>query len=206
MYNPKSFQSTDINDAFELMDQNPFATVVTVVDGNVVISHLPLTPQKRGEHIELVGHIARANPQWRTFAESKVTVIFHGPHAYITPKWYSEDDVPTWNYATVHASGSVNLIEEQEGIVSCLRELTAHVERHWPSGWEFSIPDDLSGEALEKSIIGFRIRIENINFKKKLSQNRSSADHIGIMKGLEERKDESSHKVLSEMRKLYPKD
>lgn len=203
MYNPPRFQSTDMSEVFELMDQNPFATVITVVDGSPMISHLPLTPQRKDNDIELIGHLARANPQWKSFANSVVTVIFHGPHTYITPKWYAKDDVPTWNYSTVHVMGRVELIETQQGIIDCLKTLTAHVERHWPSGWDFFIPDDLAGDALSKGILGFRIKIEEINYKKKLSQNRSAADHAGVLRGLEGRKDENSQKVLAEMKKLY---
>jgi len=206
MYNPQRFKSADSNEAFDLMDRNPFATMITVTDGKPFVSHLPLTPKRVGDKIELIGHLARANPHWRSLANSQVTVIFHGPHTYITPQWYTENDVPTWNYSTVHAVGGGELIESREGIVECLKELTAHVERHWPSGWDFFIPDDLSGDILPKSIVGFKIKIDEINFKKKLSQNRTAADRAGVLKGLEARADDSSRLVLSEMRRLYHSD
>lgn len=138
-----------------------------------------------------------------SFASTQATVIFHGPHTYITPKWYTENDVPTWNYSVVHVTGGVELIEDHDGIVECLKELTAHVERRWPSGWELFIPDDLSGDILPKSIVGFRIKVDEINFKKKLSQNRTPADRAGVLKGLEARGDDNSRWVLGEMKKLY---
>lgn len=203
MYNPQRFKSADPNEAFELMNQNPFATVITVIDGKPFVTHLPITPKKIDNKIELIGHLARANPHWKSFQNSNVTVIFQGPHTYITPKWYGEDDVPTWNYSTVHVTGKVELIEGSDGIVDCLKELTAHVERIWPSGWEFFIPDDLRGDSLSKNIVGFRINVDEINYKKKLSQNRSPADRAGVLKGLEGRVDENSRMMLSEMRKLY---
>lgn len=203
MYNPQRFKSVDTNEAFDLMDRNPFATVITVVEGKPFVSHLPLTPKMVGNEIELIGHLARANPHWKSFANSQATVIFHGPHTYITPKWYAENDVPTWNYSTVHVTGKIELIESHDGIVDCLKELTSHVERHWPSGWEFFIPDDLMGDILPKSIVGFKIKVAEINFKKKLSQNRTTADRAGVLKGLETRGDDNSRSVLSEMKKLY---
>lgn len=205
-YNPQRYKAENISEAFDLMDQNPFATVISVSEDKPLVSHLPLTPKRVGEHIELIGHLARANPHWRLLSTANTTVIFQGPHAYITPTWYAKDDVPTWNYSTVHASGPIQLIEDQQGLVECLKDLTAHVERHWPSGWEFAIPDDLSGDVLSKSIVGFRIRVESINFKKKLSQNRSPADRAGVLRGLGERKDDASQGVLREMLKLYSKD
>lgn len=203
MYNPQRFKSDDTNEAFDLMEQNPFATVITVVEGKPFVSQLPLTPKMVGNKVELIGHLARANPHWKLFANFQTTVIFHGPHTYITPKWYAENDVPTWNYSTAHVTGRIELIDSHDGIIECLKELTAQVERKWPSGWEFFIPDDLAGDILPKSIVGFKIKVTEINFKKKLSQNRTPADRLGILKGLETRDDDNSRSVLSEMKKLY---
>lgn len=206
MYNPQRFRSNDTDEAFDLMCKNPFATVITVIKDQPFVSHLPLTPKKVGDEIELIGHLARANPQWKSFRNSKATVIFHGPHGYITPTWYAKNDVPTWNYLTVHLTGEVELIETYEGIVECLKELNAHVERHWPSGWQFFVPDDLAGDVLCKGIVGFKVKVDEINFKKKLSQNRTPADRAGVLKGLECREDDGSRQVLLEMRKLYDAD
>ncbi len=185
------------------MDRNPFATLITATNNLPFVSHLPLTPKKVGDKIELIGHLARANPHWKSFANAQATAIFHGPHTYITPKWYAENDVPTWNYSTVHVGGRIELIESYDGIVECLKELTAHVERHWPSGWEFFISDDLTGEILPKSIVGFKIEVDMLNFKKKFSQNRTPADRAGVLLGLENRSDAGSRAVLTEMLKIY---
>lgn len=111
--------------------------------------------------------------------------------------------MPTWNYTTVHVAGQIELIESHDGIVQCLKDLTDHIERHWPSGWDFYIPEDLRGDILPQSILGFKIKIDEINFKKKLSQNRSPGDRAGVLKGLETRKDSASQSVLSEMKKMY---
>ena len=97
------------------------------------------------------------------------------------------------------------MIEDYDGIVDCLKELTTHVERHWPSGWDFFIPDDLTGDVLAKSIVGFKITVDSINFKKKLSQNRTPADRAGVLKGLEGRQDDASQRVLADMLRLYSK-
>lgn len=95
------------------------------------------------------------------------------------------------------------MIEDHDDIVECLKELTSHVERHWPSGWEFSIPNDLGGENLAKVIVGFRFKVEEINFKKKLSQNRTPTDQMNVLMGLENRDDDNSRYILQEMRKLF---
>jgi transcriptional regulator len=203
MYNPQKFRETNISEAFELMDRYPFATVISAVGGESVISHLPLTPKINGDQIELIGHLARANPHWKQMANANITAVFLGAHTYITPKWYVENNVPTWNYSSVHASGIVNLIEDEIGIIDCLKELTTHVERHWPSGWEFFIPKDLLGPNLTKNIVGFKIKVTNFNFKKKLSQNRNDEDRRGVIEGLSKRLDEQSKNVLNDMKKLY---
>lgn len=205
MYNPQRYRAEDSTEAFELMDKNPFATVISISDNKPFVSHLPLTPKKQGDQIELIGHLAKANPHWKLFSTAHTTAIFQGPHTYITPRWYAKNDVPTWNYSTVHATGSIQLIEDYDGIVDCLKELTAHVERHWPSGWDFFIPDDLTGDVLTKSIVGFKIIVDSINFKKKLSQNRTPADRAGVLKGLEGRQDDASQRVLADMMRLYSK-
>lgn len=202
MYNPTRFKSEDLIEAFKVMDNYPFATVISVVDGKPFISHLPLTPKINGEKIELIGHLAKANTHWKFLNQNPATILFQGAQTYITPKWYAEDNVPTWNYSVVHVTGEVELFEKTNDIIHCLKELTAHAERLWPSGWEFFIPDDLSGDALSQNIVGFKIRITDINFKRKLSQNRSKEDFNGVLKGLETRSDDNSRSVLAEMKKL----
>lgn len=212
MYNPLRFQSTDRNAAIELMDRHPFATVITTgvttdgtsLSGHVpLISHLPLTPIRKGDEIYLLGHFAKANPHCKHVSNNTTTAIFHGPHTYITPKWYAQNDVPTWNYSVVHCHGPVDLVEDEAGLVECLKALSAHAERHWPSGWDFFIPDDLSGDVLVKSIVGFRLHVRELQFKTKLSQNRNADDRAGILRGLESRKDENSAKVLANMLQLF---
>lgn len=203
MYTPQKFKIADRDKAFDLMTKYPFATIISVFGDTPTISQLPLTPIRKGDQIQLIGHMAKANPHWKVMSQKKITAIFHGPHTYVTPMWYAENDVPTWNYANVHISGTVDLIEDTDGLIDCLKLLSKHSEKQWPSGWEFFIPDDLAGEILPRSIVGFKITIEDLNFKMKMSQNRSEKDRSGIMKGLSQRKDEQSHLVLKIMEDLY---
>src|SRR3954470_2539732 len=105
MYLPSFFKENDPATLYALMRENPFATLITVADGAPFVGHLPLLVRDG----EILGHMARANPQWRQFPE--VTAIFHGPHTYVSPTWYtSEGQVPTWNYAVVHARGRAELV------------------------------------------------------------------------------------------------
>lgn len=206
MYNPERFKVEDKAEAFELMDRYPLATLISVPEGRPFVSHLPLVPKKNGDQVELVGHLARANPHWKLLPQGPVTVIFHGPHAYITPQWYEAFDVPTWSYLKVQCRGRVEMVETEDGVLACLRELSAHTEKHWPSDWEFGVPEDLSGPNLLKGIVGFRILVDEISYKKKMVQPRAPADRAGAMRGLATRQDEGSRGILSEMLKLFRPD
>jgi transcriptional regulator len=187
------FKHENQAEIFEIIGKYPLATVISSTQKGPFISHLPLVMDPHEKGVSLVGHLARANPHWKLLNGSEVTVIFHGPSAYITPKWYVENDVPTWNYAVVHVKGRVELIEEKEGIIDCLKKLTAHAETSSKDPWEFWIPEDLSN--LSQMIVGFRIVIDKMNAKFKLSQNRSDEDRKGAIAGLEKRGDEVSREV-----------
>lgn len=203
MYNPPRFKIENKQEAFALMVNYPFATVVSVKENQPLISHLPLIPKWIDGDIELAGHMAKANPHWRILDSENTTLLFHGAHTFITPVWYEKDDVPTWNYSALHVSGQITLIEDYEGIVNCLKNLTDFTEEHWPSGWNFFIPEDLSGPLLTKHIVGFKILVKDINYKRKLSQNRSANEQKNIIKGLANRTDENSQKVRGDMLAQY---
>jgi transcriptional regulator len=205
-YNPPRFQGKDRSEALDFISVNSFAAVITVFENNPTISQLPLTIEVRGDDIFLIGHLAKQNPHANIISKSKVTVLFHGAHTYITPVWYAENDVPTWNYSSVQVTGDVELIEDNQGLIDCLQVLTTDTEKKYPSGWNFFIPDDLQGPTLTKSIVGFKIKVSDISFKQKLSQNRSAIDRKGILDGLAERTDAQSQAVLADTKRLYNDD
>lgn len=197
MYLPKRFENSNVNQSLELMRKYPLAIVISQSNEGPFISHVPLIVEQRGDDIVLLGHLARRNPHWKLMNEQSVYVIFNGPNTYITPKWYTKNDVPTWNYAVVHAKGISSLIQDSAGIKYCLEKISQFAEGKTPDPWKFWIPDDLSQPGvLEKAIVGFSIRIESIQSKFKLSQNRSEADRDGVVRGLENRKDDMSHEIL----------
>lgn len=130
-----------------------------------------------------------------------ITAIFNGPHTYITPTWYVGREVPTWNYAVVHVTGKLRWIREFKPLIALLRQMTNVFEGNRDDRWRFSLPDDLkSEEELTSAIIGFEIEVASMDAKFKLSQNRSTEDRQGVLRGLETRTDEMSRKVLEMMR------
>lgn len=201
-YNPNKFKSDDVDAALALMNAYPFATLLSIVGGEPFVSHLPLLTERNQDKIILTGHMSRANQHWKHL-DGGATAVFHGPHAFITPKWYAKNDVPTWNYSVVHVRGQIKLIEDFSGISTCLQKLTTYLEKNWPSGWEFWIPPDLGPEALPRQIVGFEVVVDDIAHKAKLSQNRSPEDRKGVMQGLATRLDEQSRLVLADMQNLY---
>lgn len=156
-----------------------------MTSGELHISHLPLLLEERAHKKFLIGHLALANPHARHLDKHKVTAVFNGPNAPIHPKWYAENDVPTWNYAAVHVSGYCTLIRDKKGIQTCLEKLATAVELFDGTSWPFWLPDDLKD--FEKMIVGFEIEIETIDAKFKLSQNRSESDFLSVQKGLQQR-------------------
>jgi transcriptional regulator len=201
VYLPRSFENTDLAQSLALMRAHPLATVISVdsIDGHgsPFVSHLPLIVEREGDGLVCIGHLARANPHWKLLGGRRATAIFHGPNAYITPSWYAQNSVPTWNYAVVHVCGVVTLIEDRAGIVRCLEALTATVEQG-PEAWQFWIPENLR-DTLESAIVGFRLTVDSLQSKFKLSQNRSAADRDSVLRGLAGRTDAASHAVRALM-------
>lgn len=181
MYTPKAFACVDREALHGLMEAYPFAILVTP-DG--AISHIPLLllPTEDGELGTLFGHVARPNPQAESLRNpGRATAVFSGPHGYISPRWYETAlAVPTWNYAAVHAHGSVRIIEGDD----FLARLGQLLDRYEPEGWQDRMPADYLRKQLP-GIVGFELTIERLEGKLKLSQNKSQADILGAIAGLE---------------------
>jgi transcriptional regulator len=146
MYVPTSFRVEDEEVLADFIGRYGFATLVTAADGSPFATHLPITYDRDGG--KLVGHMARANPQWRAFeAGGEVLVMFQGPHAYVSPSYYASDfAVPTWNYAAVHVYGVAKAIteEEQLGRIVDRYESGRSVPWRWERKRNSWFPDGLS--------------------------------------------------------------
>jgi len=206
MYLPSRFKvQEEQTEAIAVIRRHPLATLISVVEGAPFVSHLPLVLEKRGSDLVLIGHLAQANPH-AAFLRSggrSVYAVFNGPNAYISPRWYGVDDVPTWNYAVVHVGGEVTPIEDFDGIVECLKKLSAHAEADVASPWRFWLPRDLADPTvLPKAIMGFEIRVSDLRAKFKLSQQRPQ-DRDAVASGLRvERSDSGSLRIADLMSRL----
>lgn len=186
MYIPEYFKETNPERISALIKDNSFGTLITVPNGGVpFVSHLPfLYEHSADSNGKLLCHMARTNPQWQHFlSSSEVLAIFQGPHAYISPSWYSSPSVPTWNYAVVHLRGEARLIEGKSNLETLLEQLTQVYESQMPNPWESKLTDERNSKLLDM-IVGFEIEITDIQGKFKLSQNRSLEDQQRIIEEL----------------------
>lgn len=180
MYTPKFNQLTDRATLLEAMRTYSFAILFgTATDGTPTATHLPLLVKDEGEHGLLEGHFAKANPHWQALAGRETLVVFPGPHSYVSPSLYAEElSVPTWNYISIHAYGTLDLIEEEAGKQRLIEELIATYEPAYLDRWH-SLPNGFRHTNLA-GIMGFRIPIRRIEGKFKLSQNRPATDRLNV--------------------------
>lgn len=204
MYLPKQFSVNDHKEIKQLIARNAFATILSFPkDHRPFINHLPIIfSSKNGEQDILIGHMAKANPQWKHFKENpNCTIIIHGEHTYISPRWYqSGKDVPTWNYVVAHLHGQIELVEDFTAQMDILKQLSDNFEKPSQTPWEFELPSDLLNErALTGAIISFKFHSEKIEAKFKLSQNRSTDDRRGVINGLAQERTDDMSRAIREM-------
>src|SRR3954447_26201907 len=199
MYLPAAFAETDTPTLHEFMGRHSFATLTSRGDAGLVASHLPLLLEPdAGPLGHLVGHMARANPQWKD-VRGDVLAIFSGAHAYVSPSWYEEEGtVPTWNYVAVHAYGTFQVVEGREPLLEILRKSVQTYEGPRAAPWVF---DESAGhvETLLKAIVGFRIAISRLEGKWKLSQNHPERRREKVIRALGGQPDEDSQAVAALM-------
>ena len=190
MYLPSAFEQPDREVLHALMQAHPFATLFSQGAEGPTADHIPLELDASvGTHGVLRGHVARANPLWQLAAGQPVLAVFHGPQAYITPSWYATKAlthkvVPTWNYAVVHAHGSLQVVEEAPWLHALVSRLTQEREAARSQPWAVGdAPPDFI-QSLLRAIVGIEIPLTQLIGKFKLSQNRSAADRAGVVAGL----------------------
>lgn len=187
MYNPKSFRETDANKLYNLIEQYSFATIVTSDPGGVSFAtHMPIVLDRtRGANEALVGHMARANPQWKHFQKERKFLPFFKVHmpTFRLLGMLGEFNVLTWNYAVVHAYGIPKIVENAEKLQQMLTELVAIHEHLMPQPWSIPWADERTSNLL-KAIVGFELEVTRLEGKFKLNQNKTVADQMSVVKAL----------------------
>lgn len=196
MYIPHKMAMSDEDDTGRFIAANPFGLMVSP---SLMATHLPfiLDPQE-GEKGALYGHVARANPQWKELACQRVLVVFSGPHAYISPRWYPpKEAVPTWNYAAVHCYGVVELLDAPATRAMMARMLDTF--EPGLSGDATLMPEAYLSHQLQ-GIVGFKIELDDVQGKEKLGQHRSQEDQQGVFAVLSESNRSDDRQLAEYMR------
>ena len=184
MYTPPYNRNEDHADVLAFMRANGFVLLVTAPGGEIAGSHLPCVIEERGEQLVIDMHMAKSNPQWEGFFEDEVMLMFWGPHAYVSPRWYGRAPaVPTWNYAAVHAYGTVRVMAEAKEKHASQRRLVAAYDPQWLP--EFDALPAQYLEGMLANIVNFEITVTRLEARWKLSQNRGRDEQERIIANLE---------------------
>lgn len=185
LYQPSHFRVDYRVLLLRLMRAHPFATLVSVVEGEPLITHLPLMAVQVDDRVQLMGHVAGANPHARSWPDgAPVLAIFHGPDSYVSPRHYTEREaVPTWNYIVVHAQGTLARIDDSDGKEGVLKQLIDGHDAPYRAQWDDELSETYR-ERMKRGIVAFRIEVGQLAGKFKLSQNRSAADQEQVRAAL----------------------
>jgi transcriptional regulator len=170
MYRPEPFLCDDPALAREILAATPFGTLISVVEGAPCVTHVPFVLDGDA----LLGHLARANPHSGHLG-GPALATFIGPHAYVSPRWYRDPagEVPTWNYVVVHVHGTPEVVDA----APLLARMGAAFDPTWT-------PGSRAGELLP-AIVAFRLPLERVEVKLKLSQNKAPVDAHRVLTALD---------------------
>ncbi len=214
MYIPPLFREDDRATLHAMIRESRLSMLVSNgADGFPEVSYLPLLfDAADGVNGSLVGHLARANPHWKSLAQDgKATAIFRGPDAYVSPAWYPTKQVhhrhvPTWNYEAVHAVCRVEVFDDAARLRDVVARLTDRYEAGRDAPWTIDMAPPDYIRAMLKAIVGIKLTIEDLRGKRKLSQNREPADRQGVRDALAASADPSDQGVLRSMEEVERKE
>lgn len=201
MFIPKIFRMENSQEIVNFINEYPFASVVTISNNRPIATHIPVDLIEENGVQYIYGHMAKANPQWEFFESTDETlIIFNGPHAYVSASWYAHENVPTWNYETIHIYGKTFLLKQTE-----LEEYLKYLLERYENGRDQATYwNSLSVQTHKQvlSIVGFKVRITEIQAAYKMSQNRNKKDYDNVIDQLNNEEYYDSKKIASEMNRL----
>ncbi len=202
MYIPKYYREEDRQIILAFLKQNNFATLVTFDGEKPIATHTPVEVVESENGWMIYGHLSRANPQKKTFSEQEALLIFQGPHTYISARWYTEVDVPTWDYMIVHVYGKVREIQGEE-LYAVLSRLVQHQESNTSYRLE-GLPQDMVQKEIQ-GVFGFAMQVTRVEGGYKLSQGKTQEERENIVGELEKRGDENSREIAEAIRRQSKK-
>lgn len=200
MYIPEYHRVEDRAVTLAFIKANPFAILISNTADGPFATHLPILAQDVDGQMHLRGHMAKANPHWKHINENEESlVIFHGPHAYISPSLYeTRESVPTWNYAAVHAYGRGTAVTDETHLLALLQELIADFDSQYGEQWP--LLSEQYRARMVQHIVGFEITATRVETKFKLSQNRSRTDQESVIQSLTTSSDSTTAAVAALMK------
>ena len=174
MYIPQYFEITNKKEIYAFIEANAFGQLISTTRGRLFSTHVPFYLSE--DKTKLIAHLAKQNPQIDDIEGQEVLVTLQGNHDYISPSWYSDPGVPTWNYQTTHIYGNCRLFNEPEMLKNAVEHLTEKFESKFPKPWK----PQYKGSML-RAIVGLEIDICEIQCKYKLNQNRSIQDRKQVI-------------------------
>ncbi len=178
MYQPEHFKVVDRVAVDDFIRQYSFGQLISQVEGRPFVSHIPFLLD--ADTNQLLGHLARPNPQWHDIEDQEVLVTLQGPHAYVSPSWYQNAGVPTWNYRVVHIYARATVLQDRQEIAAIVERMTQAYEAGYEQPWQIEYP-----KGMLNSIVGLRLDIVECQAKDKLSQNRSIQDQKNVAERFE---------------------
>lgn len=181
MYTPKPFVVTDKKTQFDFIEQNSFGHLLSIQEEKITSTAMPFLLSKDKNY--LFAHFARANPQWKSLEGQQVTILIQGEHEYVSPSWYKNAGVPTWNYQVMKIYGKVELIHANDEVKHIVDSLTKKYEKNLDNPWKIDYD-----KKMLNMIVGIQISIDEIECKFKLSQNKTREDQLNIIYNLQKKK------------------
>ncbi len=179
MYIPPHYQGSSHADAIKFVRNYGFGILVSNGKGGISTTHLPFIVRQLEDRFVLSSHMAKANDQHEGLDGKEVWVIFSGPHAYISPRHYEkENNVPTWNYVAVHVKGRFRILNDKN-VDGLMEEMISNYEPDYHQHYS-----NLSlhyKKRMMAGIVGFDIQIMDIQYKQKLSQNKTDLERERII-------------------------
>lgn len=190
MYIPRAFKQSNIDELVSIIQQYPFATLISNHVDGIDATHLPFVLENDGSELVLQGHIAKANPLWKMLKDgSDVLVVFNGPNSYVSPNHYPTKHqngkaVPTWNYVVVHVKGNITFSYAPQWIYKVIERLTTVHESNSDIPWSISDAPKSYIDKMLPAIVGIQVTVNSIVGQWKLSQNQPKVNQQGVVNGL----------------------
>lgn len=202
MYIPNIYRNENRSEILRFIEENSFAILVNQSNDKINATHIPLFIEESNDNqLILSGHISKLNPQSENFAENgTVLAIFSGAHSYISSSLYDHEEVPTWNYISVHVEGKIEVLDKEQTLL--------HLE-NLVNKYEKNSENPISTKSLSEKtmrqasgILAFNIIVTNIDAVKKLSQNKNEITKKSIISHLEKSENESAKMIANEMKNI----